>query len=189
MFTLFMFGTEVNMVLGDKRFIFYYLATGVGAGIVQQLAWTYELQPFNDEINRIVEAATQTGAAININIGEGQFLHSVGEVTQFADKVFNNHITVGASGAVFGLLLAFGMIFPNRELFFMFIPIPIKAKYMVIGYSLMELFFGVQNFQFDNIAHFAHLGGLLFGLIILLYWRRQGKQKMEEYKKTFGKHM
>jgi membrane associated rhomboid family serine protease len=80
---------------------------------------------------------------------------------------------VGASGAVFGLLLAFGMFYPNQPLYIMFIPIPIKAKYLVAGYALLELFFGVKSFSFDNVAHFAHLGGLLFGLILILYWKKK----------------
>ncbi len=184
MFMLFMFGTDVHRVLDNKRFIFFYLATGIGAGIVQELAWTYDLLPFAEEIGRYVEAGSN-GALLNINIGDGRALRSVGEVVQFANDVYNNFLTVGASGAMFGLLIAFAMIFPNRELFFMFIPIPIKAKYMVIGYSIIELFLGVQNFQFDTIAHFAHLGGALFGLIIMLYWRKQGKDRMEKQKKMF----
>ncbi|GHT02881.1 rhomboid family intramembrane serine protease [Bacteroidia bacterium] len=85
-------------------------------------------------------------------------------------------VTIGASGAVFGLLLAFGMLYPNAPLYLMFIPIPIKAKYFVIGYGVIELFFGMQNSQTDNVAHFAHLGGMLFGLLLILYWRH-GKKK------------
>jgi membrane associated rhomboid family serine protease len=84
--------------------------------------------------------------------------------------------TIGASGAVFGLLLAFGMLFPNTELMLMFIPVPIKAKYFVIGYGAIELFFGLQNQAGDNVAHFAHLGGMLFGFFIVRYWRKHGKR-------------
>ena len=79
---------------------------------------------------------------------------------------------VGASGALFGLLLAFGMLFPNTELMLLFLPIPIKAKYFVIGYGLIELYLGFQRFSGDNVAHFAHLGGMLFGVILLLLWKR-----------------
>lgn len=83
--------------------------------------------------------------------------------------------TIGASGAVFGLLLAFGMLFPETPLFLMFIPIPVKAKYMVIGYGVIEFFMGVENRTGDNVAHFAHLGGMLFGIILILYWRKKRK--------------
>jgi len=82
-------------------------------------------------------------------------------------------VTIGASGAVFGILLAFGMIFPNVELMIIPIPIPIKAKYLVIGYGVLELSMGVISFSGDNVAHFAHLGGMLFGIILILYWRKK----------------
>ena len=84
--------------------------------------------------------------------------------------------TIGASGAVFGILLAFGMLFPNTELFIMFVPIPIKAKYFVLGYGALELFLGIQNSVGDNVAHFAHLGGMLFGFFLILYWRKHSKR-------------
>jgi membrane associated rhomboid family serine protease len=83
-------------------------------------------------------------------------------------------LTIGASGAVFGLLLAFGMLYPNAPIYLFFIPIPIKAKYMVIGYGVLEFFFGLGNRAGDNVAHFAHLGGMLFGIILILYWRKKG---------------
>ena len=87
-------------------------------------------------------------------------------------------LTIGASGAVFGILLAFGMMFPNAPLMLMFIPIPIKAKYFVVGYGVIELFLGVGNFKWDNVAHFAHLGGMLFGIIMILYWRKKDKKNV-----------
>ena len=82
-------------------------------------------------------------------------------------------VTVGASGAIFGLLLAFGWSFPETSLYIMFIPIPIKAKIFVFIYGAVELFFGVARFSGDNIAHFAHLGGMLFGIVLLLYWKKR----------------
>jgi len=94
---------------------------------------------------------------------------------QLAISYFQNiqSVTIGASGAVFGILLAFGMIFPNVQLMIIPIPIPIKAKYLVIGYGLLELWMGVANRSGDNVAHFAHLGGMLFGIILILYWRKR----------------
>lgn len=83
---------------------------------------------------------------------------------------------IGASGAVFGILLAFGMLFPNTELFIMFIPIPIKAKYFVLFYGAAELYLGIQNQVGDNVAHFAHLGGMLFGFFMIRYWRKHSKR-------------
>jgi membrane associated rhomboid family serine protease len=88
----------------------------------------------------------------------------------------NDRISIGASGAIFGLLLAFGMIFPNVELMFLFIPYPIKAKFVVIIYGCIELFSGLAQFKGDNIGHFAHLGGMLFGFVLLWYWKNRDKR-------------
>ena len=85
----------------------------------------------------------------------------------------NSMLTIGASGGVFGILLAFGMLFPNMPLYLMFIPVPVKAKWMVIGYGLIELMFGVSGIM-SSVAHFAHLGGMLFGFVVLLYWKKKG---------------
>ena len=132
MFALFMFGGVLENYWGQKRYLIYYMITGIGAGLVQLL-----------------------------------FLHLEG----ITDPV----PTIGASGAIFGLLLAFGMLFPDTPLFLLFVPIPIKAKYFVIGYGLIEFFFGISNRSGSNVAHFAHLGGMLFGIILILYWRSKRK--------------
>lgn len=155
MFGLFMFGRILEMRLGSKRFLLYYMITGIGAGIVQQIVWSMDIVPILQEVNNQLTVANS--AAI------------------LAQKeIFLNHfITVGASGSIFGLLLAFGMLFPNEAIYIMFIPIPIKAKYFVVIYAVIELMFGVGNFSFDNVAHFAHLGGMLFGFALLWYWRRK----------------
>ncbi len=174
MFNLYMFGPIIERTLGRNKFLIYYFVTGIGAGIVQQLAWTYDLIPFTTEIKQLIES----GVNPPINLGNGQILSTIGEVNAFANDFYNRHLTIGASGAVFALLLAFGMFYPNQPLFLMFIPIPIKAKYMVIGYALLELFCGVKNFSFDNVAHFAHLGGLLFGLILILYWKKKNVRRI-----------
>ncbi len=149
MFSVFMFGRTLEMVWGGKRFLFYYLTTGIGAGLIQEVAWYFELQSV---INSYVP---QIGWE-QVSMGLNQF------------------ITVGASGAAFGILLAFGMLFPNAPLFIIFIPIPIKAKYFVIFYGLLELFFGISNYPRDGVAHFAHLGGMLFGFFLIWYWKKKG---------------
>ena len=130
------------------------MVTGIGAGLVQELTWMYDL--------RDVMAAPHE----LINIGGGQILEKA--------DFYNLFVTVGASGAVFGILLAFGMLFPNVPLYLMFVPIPIKAKYFVIFYGLAELTLGVANFSGDSVAHFAHLGGMLFGFFMIQYWRKKG---------------
>jgi len=101
-----------------------------------------------------------------VNIGGGQILNK--------PEFYNLFVTIGASGAVFGILLAFGMMFPNVPLYLMFIPIPIKAKYFVLLYGLIELTMGVASFRGDSVAHFAHLGGMLFGYLLIRYWRKKG---------------
>ncbi len=93
----------------------------------------------------------------------------------YQNLLISKHIVLGASGCLFGLLVAFGMLFPNTMLFFLFIPFPIKAKYFVIIYGLAELYYGMQNNPSDNIAHFAHLGGMLFGFLIIKYWQYTNK--------------
>jgi membrane associated rhomboid family serine protease len=93
------------------------------------------------------------------------------QIIEQRNEILNRFVVVGASGSLFGLLLAFGMLFPNAELMLMFIPIPIKAKYFVAGYGLIELFSGISNNPNDNVAHFAHIGGMIFGFILLMIWR------------------
>lgn len=154
MFSVFIFGRTLEMVWGPKRFLFYYLTTGIGAGFIQELVWF--LSVAGESAIPMIDPITSAVSEIPV---------------EYYTSWFN---TVGASGAVFGILLAFGMLFPNAQMFLMFIPIPIKAKYFVAFYGLIELFFGVASVSGDNVAHFAHLGGMLFGLLLILYWRKKG---------------
>lgn len=150
MFAVYMFGRILERLWGPKRFLLFYMVTGIGAGLIQEAVWLFTL--------RDVLSASQ------IDIG--------GEILNRAEFL-NYFVTIGASGAVFGILLAFGMLFPDVPLYLMFIPIPIKAKYFVIFYGLAELFLGVANFGGDNVAHFAHLGGMLFGYFLIKYWKKK----------------
>lgn len=152
MFGVYMFGRILENVWGPKRFLTFYLVTGIGAGIVQELVWLYSIQSF----------ASANGVTL---------AHLIA-----ADPSLNYLVTIGASGAVFGILLAFAMLFPNVPLFLMFIPVPIKAKYFVIIYGLIELFMGVSSFGGDSVAHFAHLGGMLFGYFLVRYWKKKDAQ-------------
>jgi membrane associated rhomboid family serine protease len=154
MFAVYMFGSALENFFGSRRFLFFYLFTAVGAGIVQQLFWMIDFQPIFNQINQAM--ATYPNQIAQIQAEKLNFL--------------NQPLTVGASGSVFGLLLAFGWFFPSTELYMFFVPFPIKARIYVIIYAVMELFFGVANFSGDNIAHFAHLGGMLFGVILIVYW-------------------
>ena len=152
MFAVWMFGRILEQVWGAKRFLIYYLVCGIGAGVIQELVQLiqYEFVLSNYE---------------NVNIG-----HAIIPMKEY----LNLMTTVGASGAVYGILLAFGMLFPNQPLFIFPLPMPIKAKYFVIGYAVIELYLGLANTQGDNVAHFAHLGGMIFGFILIKYWRKKG---------------
>ena len=153
MFAVYMFGRVLEQVWGPKRFLIFYMVTGIGAGFIQELTWFFDLR-------EVISSPLEM-----INIGGGQILNK--------QEFYNLFVTVGASGAVFGILLAFGMLFPNIPLYIMFVPIPIKAKYFVVFYGLAELFLGVASFSGDSVAHFAHLGGMLFGYILVKYWKNK----------------
>jgi rhomboid-like protein len=133
MFTLYMFGRVLENVWGAKRFLFFYLACGLGAAAAHLL-----MQHF------------QGGYSI----------------------------AVGASGAVMGVMAAFAYLFPNTELYIMFIPIPVKAKWAVIGFAALDLFGGFASMSGDNIAHFAHLGGALTGFLLVLYWNKTNRKTL-----------
>lgn len=171
MFTLFMFGITLERVLGGKRFLFYYLSCGIGAAIIQEATWAMMIGSF---VNNNLEMTIANFAHANgLSMEQAYQYVSPAQLASLRAQIENALVTVGASGAIYGVLLAFGMIFPNRPLYLMFVPVPIKAKWMVIGYGLIELALGLGSAK-DGIAHFAHLGGMIFGLIILIYWRKKG---------------
>ncbi len=165
MFALWMFGRILESVWGPKRFFIYYFATGLGAAafytFVNYIEFQYSAAKIDSEA---VQAVFGKGAEL---LQQGQ--NWVGPAGKL--NLILNTPTVGASGAVFGVLLGFGMLFPNTQLMLLFPPIPIKAKYFVMGYGAIELFSGIANTG-SNIAHFAHLGGMLFGFILIKYWNK-----------------
>ena len=170
MFALFMFGVMLERVWGSKRFLQYYLITGIGAGLVQMLVYYLRISSMEKGVDpETLQNIYNSGWSI---LQEGK---------NYSDPVLGqlnlmiNTSTIGASGAVFGILLAFGMLFPNTQLMLLFPPIPIRAKYFVIGYGVIELFTGVANRSGDNVAHFAHLGGMLFGFFMIRYWNKHTK--------------
>jgi membrane associated rhomboid family serine protease len=201
MFAVYMFGRVLEQVWGPKRFLTFYLVTGIGAAVMQQIVQYIELKPFLDavefyktnpshedlvvllrdylrpatlEMAQNAQAFTRSYDQIVASNPQGAITLSLEFVQQFRIDYLNAFTTIGASGAVFGILLAFGMLFPNTQLMLLFPPIPIKAKYFVMIYGVMELFYGVGNFKADNVAHWAHLGGMLFGFFMIRYWRRKG---------------
>lgn len=149
MFALWMFGNTLENIWGANRFLLFYFVCGIGAGLIQELV-------------QYIQYATTLQAYTSVNMG--------GHIIPMGEYL-NLLTTVGASGAVYGILLAFGMMFPNSTLYIYF-AIPIKAKWFVLLYGVIELFSGLRGV--DNVAHFAHLGGMLFGLILILYWKKKG---------------
>jgi membrane associated rhomboid family serine protease len=166
MFALYMFGGILENVWGPKRFLIYYMVCGLGAAFVHE---TVILFQYNKLMNAIapdqLQLVLDNGAAV---LSEGK---QYADVTMRDLQMLLNVPTVGASGAIFGVLLAFGVLFPNTQLMLLFPPIPIKAKYFVIGYGAIELYLAVTQ-PGSNIAHAAHLGGMLFGYILIRYWRK-----------------
>ena len=150
MFALWMFGRTLEQVWGPKRFLFYYMVCGIGAGLVQELV-------------QYIQYVTELSQYDSVNTGIA--------VIPMAEYL-NLMTTVGASGAIYGILLAFGMLFPNSQMFVFPIPFPVKAKYFVMGYAALEIFLGLGA-STDGVAHFAHLGGMIFGFILIMYWRKK----------------
>ena len=170
MFGLFMFGSVLEKMWGPKRFVQFYFFSALGAFLVH----------FGIVHFQVLELLPQVSANdLSLIINEGREI--LGQNKNYTDKILAdlnlnyNGAVLGASGAIFGLLTAFAMYNPNQELFLMFIPVPIKAKYFVMGYAAFELFSGISGLL-PGIAHFAHLGGALFGFLLVTYWNKTDRK-------------
>ena len=169
MFALFMFGRTLEYVWGPKRFLIFYVVAGIGAAFIQELVggvrYFYLAEGVDADMLALV---LNEGSAV---LHEGMNYRNM----QLAElNLVLNSQTVGASSAVYAILLGFGMLFPNERMFIFPLPFPIKAKFFVIGYALIELYMGTMGTP-DGVAHFAHLGGMLFGLVLILLWRKKGE--------------
>ncbi len=164
MFSLWMFGGIIERSLGSRRFLTYYLICGIGAGLCQELWQLGEY--YMEGMNGYEFVGDGIGAPIPM------------------DLFLNRWTTIGASGACYGVLLAFGMLYPNERIVLLIPPIPIKAKYFVAGYAAIELYSAYASN--DNIAHFAHLGGMLFGFLLLRYWRRANERRQAVWQNSWG---
>ncbi len=193
MFALWMFGSALENIWGPKKFLTYYIITGLGAAVLHTLVIYVEMsslesaanQFFADPTNKsfeyfVLNSVPQQYQPIFVELMNSWNSNPASiELQQNAIGFANELIqvkqsipTVGASGAVFGVLLAFGMMFPNSMIYVFFF-LPMKAKYFVLLYGIFELYSGIQNNPSDNVAHFAHLGGMLFGFILIKYWRKK----------------
>ena len=165
-----MFGTSIENFWGWKRFSVFYLVTALGGAVVYLLVKYIEISQLKSQIPLDV---------YNMVVNDGTEMIKKGynyTNTQAADlNLLINIPVIGASGAVYGVLLAFGMMFPNTEIMMLMFPVPIKAKYLVFIMGGMELLLGVNNAAGDNVAHFAHLGGMLFGFILVKYWNKTNR--------------
>ena len=169
MFALYMFGRTLEYMWGAKRFLVYYLVAGIGAALVQEAIGMVRYHEALDGMSPLdVELVLSRGFDAlreGKNFVNPQLAHL---------NVVLNSTTVGASGAIYAILLGFGMLFPEERMFVFPVPFPIKAKYIVMGYVVIELYLGVSG-SADGVAHFAHLGGMLFGFMLILFWRNKGK--------------
>lgn len=202
MFALVIFGSQLERVWDPKRFLIYYLACAMGAAVIYSAWSYLEINTMQSIINDFSNNPSINSFEyfkskyIDIDIfnieTQSKIRQSLNEITSLLSnpvlldygkqeaislmKEFYslkvNTPMVGASGAVFGLLAAFGYLFPNTQLMLLFPPIPIKAKFFVIGYAALELYLGTANHPGDNVAHFAHLGGALIGILLVLYWNK-----------------
>ncbi len=205
MFALFIFGPLLEQFWGPKRFLIFYMVCGIGSGVLYSATNFVELRKMQNETNDYLTAPApekfsdyiaehgtigqMNGRYLNLysmaaSIEDGLYKHPndyelVAESKKVVLAVYDfisNKPMVGASGAIFGILMAFGMLFPNTVLMLLFPPIPIKAKYFVTFYGLFELYAGLQRDPGDNVAHFAHIGGMLVAFILLRIWRKDTRR-------------
>lgn len=174
MFALYMFGNNMERVLGSPKFLFYYLTCGIGAALVQEGVFAIMVSSYSGIFG---EAAHSLRVLLSHSHVTYQEVYNIGvnpydPTVKLLSNLFHTP-TIGASGAIFGILLAFGFMFPNVRIYLLFPPVPMKAKVFVLIYAGVELLLGIYNNQADTVAHFAHLGGMLFGLLLLLYWRKK----------------
>lgn len=168
MLSLWMFGGLIERALGPKRFIIYYFVCGIGAGLCQELWQTGEYLMYGEEMllaglkGLPDPASPEYNHMMQLFIGSDYYYELMG-------IMLNQWTTIGASGACYGVLLAFGMLYPNERIILLFPPIPMKAKYFVAGYAAIEVFAAWSSN--DNVAHFAHLGGMLFGWLLFHHWQ------------------
>jgi len=171
MYALWAFGSPLEQIWGRNKFLFFYFSAGLGAALIHTVANYYQVQSASEVLlNAGMSQADITGLLTTGQYNSG-ILNSVSvETIQTAYDSFNTP-AVGASGAVYGILVAFGMMFPNAELMLIFFPVPVKAKYFIPLILLGDLFFGISGAA-TGVAHFAHLGGALFGFIMAYYWKK-----------------
>ena len=162
MFGLWMFGSPLEQMWGKQKFLFFYFSAGLGAAALQMFVYNFQVQTLYDVVELNNLSLSDPGVLLNY-ISQNDYNQAISSF---------NSVMVGASGAIYGVLVAFAFSFPNSKLMLLFPPIPIKAKYFVPLLILIDLFFGLSSFSIGSIAHFAHIGGALIGLVMVLYWKK-----------------
>ena len=195
MIGLIVFGPMLERFWGQKRFTFFYFFCGLGAALLFSGINYYEMRDVYEAVRDYRANPTPEGFIGFVDTQAQSFYDEAASfIDQFEQQPTNPQLIesslkivnrlyvrqvdvpmVGASGAIFGVIMGFGLLFPNTQLFLLFPPIPIKAKYLVIFYGAYELYSGVYQAQVDNVAHFAHIGGMLFAFILIKYWGSQRK--------------
>ena len=162
MFGLWMFGSPLEQIWGRQKFLFFYISCGLGAALLQMLVYYSQIQ----NLYQVIELN-------NLSLSDPQLILNFMSERDYSNAITAfNSVMVGASGAIYGILVAFAFSFPNSKLMLLFLPFPIKAKFFVPLLILIDLFFGISSFSVGPIAHFAHVGGAIIGLIMVLYWRK-----------------
>ncbi|MEI8046386.1 MAG: rhomboid family intramembrane serine protease [Bacteroidota bacterium] len=213
MFALWMFGSVLEQVWGPKKFLLYYIVTGIGAALVHYMIFYFQFTPVINSIDAFIlhpdlatlqqfasnhqfnisESAGEIGPAfenfkqsyntLQMDPGNTQAMQeSVNFITAYREHFLNIPVVIGASGAIYGLLLAFGMLFPN-SLVYVYLFIPMKAKWFVVIFGAIELLSGFFD-SGSNVAHFAHLGGMIFGFFLIIYWK---KMEARKYRNHYGR--
>lgn len=178
MFALWMFGRVLEQVWGPRRFLTYYLTCGIGAGVISMAVSLIRVWLMTPEVEAVI-AGSDFGSLSALQADGADALHRGMNYTHPLLAAYNSLVngpTVGASGAIYAILLGFGVMFPNQPMYVFPLPMPVKTKYLIIFYVFIELFAGVADAPGDNVAHFAHLGGMLVGFILILYWRNKNKR-------------
>jgi membrane associated rhomboid family serine protease len=174
MFSLWMFGVIIERSLGSQKYLIYYISCGLGAALLQEGIFALMINHYaglfengNAICNVMRNSQVTYGQLFDLQVSPYD-----GAITSIMNLYHTP--TVGASGAIYGILLAFGFLFPQMRIYLMFPPMPLRARTAVILFAAIELILGIYNSQADTVAHFAHLGGMLVGLLILIWWKKNG---------------
>ena len=179
MICLWMFGSVLERVWGQKRFLIFYLTCGVGAAFIYMMIKHFQFEQLVPELLQQLSAIGMNSDETMEMLGQDRYVPSV-PITGDAAQLFATPM-VGASGAIYGILVAFAFLFPNHKLMLIFLPMPIAAKYFVPALLALDLFSGVTGVSLfgGNVAHFAHIGGALIGALLTYYWYQQVKQQRQ----------